>query len=98
MNDEGTQFFGGMIAGVFLAMAALAIVFAIFGHITVDTMDEIETPTMYKVTVDGIETMCKSEPEVERNYLTLWSCDSMPDSNMRVRRYLDLTVVEVPGE
>ena len=96
MNSE--SFLGGFVCGLLAFVLILSGIFALWGHLTVETVKDIEVPTMYKVTVDDVEFMCKSEPETEKNYLVLWNCDSMPDTNMRVKRYLEFEFVEVPGE
>jgi len=94
-NEWGSGFGAGMAAGVLLIWLLILVGTAIFGHINVDTMTEIQAPTMYKVTVDGIETMCKREPDIKDGYLELIGCTGMPGNAMRVKQYSTLQFEEV---
>jgi hypothetical protein len=99
MYDEfGAGLSAGMAIGGLVVIILFLVMNAVFGHTNVDTMEDIQAPTMYKVTVDGIETMCTSEPGIRHGYLELVGCTGMPDGVMRIKRYLALEFVEVRGE
>ena len=99
MYDEfGNGFVMGLVTGALGLILIILILSALYGHTYVDTMEDIKAPTLYKVTVDGVETLCTTEPDIKSDYLELRGCTGMPDGIMRVKRYLALEFVEVRGE
>ncbi len=100
MYDEAFNngFWAGLSVGIIGILLTIMLLSALFGHTTVNTMAEIQAPVVYKVTVDGVQTMCIQEPDIKHDYLELAGCTGMPDHVMRIKRYLALSFVEVRSE
>ena len=52
-------------------------------------------PDMYKVTVDDVDFLCKSEPVLENGYIELIRCNNMPATYLRIMNYSSFAVAEV---
>lgn len=92
---DDSSFGLGVLFGVAIVIIWLVLGAAIWGHTNAADVESIDMPDMYKVTVDDVDFLCKSEPVLENGYIELIRCNNMPATYLRIMNYSSFAVAEV---